>query len=258
VTVFLGPGHVHLARHGKGWRPRSGIELALACGETNGNAWQPALEALARGLSNLRWQGADARVTVSNHFVRYALVPAAGKLRGNAERVAAARHALRATFGDRADRWQVVLGDGGAGGTAIAAGIEAELVEGVAATLAAANLRAVAVEPLLAAAFNRCRRSINGRAAWLAVAEPGRLCVAYLDQGGWQRLHVERVRGRLGDELAAALERIRLAGGVDAGAGRVLLVSRDAADVELAPESGWSVERVRLGDAQATPVAARR
>lgn len=249
VSVFLGPGHVHLARYGKGWRPQPGLGLSLACGEANGTAWQPALEALARGLSNLRWQGADARVTVSNHFVRYAIVPSAGKLRGEAERAAAARHALRATYGERADRWQVVLGDGGASGAALAAAIEPELIDGIAATLAGAKLRPAAIEPFLAAAFNLCRRSIDGRPAWLAVAEPGRVCVAYLDQGGWHRLRVERIRGRLGDELPSALERSRLAEGVDAGAGRVLLVSRDEPQVEFAPDSGWSVERVRLADA---------
>jgi hypothetical protein len=62
------------------------------------------------------------------------------------------------------------------------------------------------------------------------------------------------VRGRLGDELPSALERSRLADGVDAGAGRVLLVSRDEPQVEFAPGSGWSVERIRLEDAGAAPV----
>lgn len=256
VTVFLGPGHVHLARYGKGWRPQPGMGLALACGEANGDAWAPALEALARGLGNLKWQGADASVTVSNHFVRYALVPTAGKLRGEAERAAAARHALRAIHGQRADRWRVALGDGAADGTAVAAGVDPELVDGIAAALAGASLRAVAIEPFLATAFNLCRRSIDSGPAWLAVAEAGRVCVAYFDGGGWRRLRTERVHGRLGDELAAALERSRLA--AEAGAGRVLLVSRDEPQMEFAPDSGWSVERVRLDGTGLVPVAARQ
>jgi hypothetical protein len=229
--------------------------LALACGEADGTAWRPALDALGCGLANLKWQGADAHVTVSNHFVRYAIVPAAGKLRGEVERAAAARHALRAAYGERADRWRVVLGDSGTGGATVAAAMDPELVDGIAATLAAANLRPVAIEPLLATAFNLCRRSINGQAAWLAVAEPGRVCVAHLDRGGWARLRVERTRGPLADELPAALERSRLADGVDAGAGRVLLVARDEGQVAFAPGSGWSVERIRLPEMDVTPAA---
>jgi len=247
VSVFFGPGHVHLARIAKGWRPQPGMGVSVACGDAAGG-WEPALEALGRALSGLRWQGADARVTVSNHFVRYALVPSPGKLRGETERAAAARHALRATFGERAERWRVVLGEGHAG-DGVAAGIEPELIEGLVATLAAANLRPVAIEPFLAAAFNLCRESIRDAPAWLAAAEPGRVCVARFDHGAWRWLRSERVRSRLEEELPAVLERARLAG--DAGAGRVLLVSREEPQVELAAASGWSLERVRFGAAGA-------
>jgi len=254
VSVFFGPEHVHLARYGRGWKPQAPTGETLACGAAGANAWQGALAALARGLANRGWQGADAGVTVSNHFVRYALVPAAGKLRGEGERTAAARHALRATHGERADRWRLVLGRGG-DGDAIAAGMEPELVDGITATLTAAGLRPCAIEPFLAAAFNGARRSIGREAAWLAVAEPGRVCVAYLEQGAWRRLRSERVRNRLEDELPAVLERLRLADGIDAGPGRVLLVARDEPRVELAPASGWWLERVRLEDAGAAPAA---
>jgi hypothetical protein len=66
------------------------------------------------------------------------------------------------------------------------------------------------------------------------------------------------VRTRLEDELPAALERLRLADGIDAGPGRVLLVARDEQQVEFAPSSGWSLERIRLDDAAATPIATAR
>ena len=78
--------------------------------------------------------------------------------------------------------------------------------------LAGANLRPVAIEPFLATAFNCCRASIGREPAWLAAAEPGRVCVAYLADGGWRRLRSERVRMRLEDELPLALERLRLDG----------------------------------------------
>jgi hypothetical protein len=248
VSIFLGPGQVRLTRYARGWRPRPGIGHTIECGVAGGPAWGAALEALGRALAGLRWQHADARVAVSNHFVRLALVPSAGRLRGEGERAAAARHALRATYGESADRWRVVLGHGG-DGDAVAAGIEAGLVDGISTTLAAAKLRAIAIEPFLATAFNRCRGSIGRGPAWLAAAEPGRVCVAYLDQGAWRRLRSERLRTGLGDELAAVLERGRLAGGTGAGAGRVLLVSHEDARVDVAPASGWSIERVRLEEA---------
>jgi hypothetical protein len=246
---------VHLARHARGWRPPPGIGHSVECGTPGGNAWEPALEALGRALARLAWQGADARVTVSNHFVRYALIPAAGKLRGENERTAAARHALRTTYGERGEGWRVVLGDT-YGGDALAAAMEPALVDGIASALAAAKLRPVAVEPFLAAAFNACRGSIDRASVWLAAAEPGRLCVAHLDRGAWRQLRNERLRGRLEDELPAVLERCRLSAGADAGSGRVLLVSRADPQLEPAGANGWSFEHVRLEEAAVAPLAA--
>jgi len=229
---------------------------SVECDAANGTPWQAALDALGRALGTLAWHGADARVTVSNHFVRYALVPEAQKLRNDEERAAAARHHLRAIYGERAERWRIVLGDGA--GAGLAAGIEPELIDGVVATLTAANLRPARIEPFLATAFNLCRKSIRRDPAWLAVAEPGRLCLAYFEGGAWQRLRSDRVRATLAEDLAAALERSRLTDGAQTRAGRVVLVSRDESRVEFPPGSDWSLESVRLDDRAATPGAATR
>jgi len=254
VTIFFEPARIYLARRPRGLRARPGIALAVDCGTATGAPWQAALEALGRSLGTLAWQSADARVTVSNDFVRFALVPDAGRLRDDEERLAAARHHLRAVYGERAEPWRIVLGSGDE--TALAAGIDPELIDGLVATLTAANLRPLAIEPFLATAFNLCRRSIGSGPAWLAVAEPRRLCLAYFDRGAWQRVRSERVRAPLQDELPAALERSRLADGGPAGAGRVLLVSREENRVEFPDGSGWSLEPMRL-DAESSPPAMR-
>jgi hypothetical protein len=256
VSVFLAPGEVHLARHARGWRRSPGIAHSVECGAAGADAWAAALEALGQALARLAWQGADARVTVSNHFVRYALVRSAGRLRGANERTAAARHALRTTYGERGDEWQVVLGDT-AGGDALAAAIEPALLDGITTTLHAARLRPAAVEPFLAAAFNACRGAIGHEAVWLAAAEPGRVCIAQVDRGAWRQVRNERLRGPLADELPAVLERCRLSAPQGAAAGRVLLVSRE--DPQLGPggAGAWSFERIALEEAAAhAPLAA--
>ena len=47
VNIFFGPGHVHLARHARGWKAQPGMGLSVACGDAKTGAWQPALETLA-------------------------------------------------------------------------------------------------------------------------------------------------------------------------------------------------------------------
>jgi hypothetical protein len=274
VTVFLGPTSVELARFGKGIRPRLGMSFAQPCqpeksaatssgsaqfaeraGATsartapipaNGVPWRPALDALDRALQALEWGSADAHVTLSSHFVRYALVPGADKLRGTTERVAAARHQLRGIYGERAEGWRLAIGANG-GSSMLVAAIDPEFADGIKASLAAAKLRPAAMEPYVATAFNLCRKSI-GTEAWLAVAEPGRLALVYFKNGAWLRLRNQRLRNGVSEELPLALEQACLAEGIEAAAGRVLLVSREPAQVEFPPGSGWSLEPVRAGE----------
>jgi hypothetical protein len=245
VTVALAPHQVQLVRYGKGLRPQVAQRRVLPCAQSNGTAWRPALDALARGVQSGEWQGADAHVAVSNHFVRFALVPEAHRLRDEAERTAAARHQLHALYGDAIDSAQIVLSSGG-GATALAAAIEPGLIEALVATLTGGKLRPRAIEPLLVLAFNQCRQQLSASTAWLAVHEAGWLAFAYLDRGTWQKLRSQRLRGSLTDELPILLERSRLADGGEFAAGRVLLLSRETTRIELPRSSGWSIETVPL------------
>lgn len=261
VEVFLAPTRVELVRRSGGLRLRSGamrspggMRVAHDCVEAADNPWRAALQTLERALGELAWRNADAHVTLSNHYVRYALVPAARELRGGDERVAAARHQLRAVFGERAENWRVAYADD-ARGNGLAAGIEAELMDGIASALRAAQLRPAALEPYLCTAFNLCRRAVRGAPVWLVVAEAGRLCVSYLDGGAWRKIRNERARGSLEEALPMLLERSRLADGIGGAGGRVLLVTREPVQPAFPRDSGWTVEHVRMPDTFAAPRA---
>ena len=258
VTISLGPTRVHLARRARGWRPRVVMSHSVDCepGEgapsagtsSTGAPWQAAVEALGRALGTLAWRDADAFVAVSNHFVRYALVPEAAKLRNDVERLAAARHRLHAVYGEHAEHWRIVLSTPGEDGVALAAAIEPELLAGIVATLTAVNLRPTRIEPLLVTAFNLCWRSMRTAPAWLAVAEPGRVCLAYVERGAWRGLRSERLRSPLAEALPELLERSRLADGIDGATGRVLLVAHEAPipPIEFPTDGRWSLEPVAL------------
>ncbi|MFN0301106.1 MAG: hypothetical protein ACKVQU_12240 [Burkholderiales bacterium] len=245
VNILLAPGSVHIARFGKGWSPRAVWSRSMQCTDAAENTWQPALDALGKVLELQRWTGIGARVVVSNHFARYALVPDAAMLRDSAERMAAARHQLQAIYGEGSGSWCVAIGSAPSKGALLASAIDAPFLAGITAALSSAGLRPLAVEPLIASAFNQCRRRIAAGATWLVVAEPGRVSLAYLDRGAWLKLRVERLRTALGEALPALLERSRLADGDFAPAGQVLFVSREPAQIEL-PRGDWTIERIVL------------
>jgi hypothetical protein len=242
--ILLAPYRVEFTQHRSGQPPQ---RLILECESDAIGTWQPALATLIAGLKQLAWSKAVVRVRLSNHFVRYALVPTLTRLRNREERLAAARHHLSAIYGERAERWQVALNESGRANTAIAAGTDQELMQQLATSMAGAQLELLAVEPLVAAEFNALRREIGKAPTWFSVAEPGRIALAYLENQAWRFLYAERLRGNLADELRPLLERTQVTNGVQPG--RVLLVSDDAPRVELSNSAGWSLDWRRFGTA---------
>jgi hypothetical protein len=245
VSIFLGARRIHLVHIRRGLSARPGLELSLPCSRSEGDGWAPAVDALGRALERVAWRGAHASVVVSDHFVRYVVVPTDGGS-SREERRALARHLFRATFGERADGWQVSVGMQGRRGETIAAAVEPSLIERLTATLTTAGLVPSAIEPFLAAAFNRCRRAIGEGPAWLAVAEPDRACVAYLAAGRWCAVANRRVARALRAELPGVLEQARLASGLPAEKADVFLVTREPLALDLPRESPWTLRPVPL------------
>ena len=185
------------------------------------------------GLEALRGSAPTGKVAVvlSNHFVRYALVPWNAQLAGEAEETAYVRHYFARIHGERAKAWSFRASPASAGQARLCSAIDAALLEEV---KSAFKGRLVSLQPLLMAAFNRARRAVPSGGAWLVMAEPERACVALYAKGAWQSVHngrgewpelLERERHRIGGEVPD----------------RVFLDSEKAGPAE-AP--GWKIERL--------------
>ena len=239
IEIFLAPDRVDLTRVPRGLRPRPGLAHSEACEVRPDANRAPAVAALERALGTLAWRNADASVTLSNHFVRLALVSGgAGEGVRGAERLALALHQLRLVYGERADAWEAVLGEPGSGAGIVAA-IDPGLGLAVRDALAAAGIALKAMRPFLADAFNSARAFLAPGPAWLGVVEPGRVCVAHLDGARWLALRSQRVQGPPEAALPHVLEQCRLAGGIEADAAEVCVVARDAWAGDLAPAGRW-------------------
>lgn len=242
IDVFLGPRGVRVARTRRGLRKHADPEQVVEADDAAD--WPALIDALGRALSKVGESHAEVRTTVSNHFVRYTLLPGIELLTSDEERAALARHQFEAIHGERAAGWRVALAEHGTRTSSLAAALDAELLDALVATLTAAGHVPRSVEPLLATAVNACRGEIDRGTAWLAVAEPGRLCVGRLENRRWVDIRNARTSRATDAELAVVLEQMRLAAG--AAAGRVFLASHDA--VEPMPSIGpdWTVRAVRL------------
>jgi len=171
--------------------------------------WQGALQDFARRIAALR-RRVDVTVVLSNHFVRYAVLPARDGAATPEEELALARFHLTKIHGDRVKGWEVRVCD------RLACAIDAPLLEGIKGCFSrTGKARLVSVQPRLMAAYNAARRRIPREGAWLLLAERGRTCLARVAAKGWASVHngreadtdelLERERSRVSGEPLPSL-----------------------------------------------------
>ena len=216
VRVSLAPSEVTLALRDFGFR---------GFGERNRSlrpqlvlrapAWKAAVDALAQALDPPPPRAARARVVLSNHFVRYAVVPWRDDAAAPAEREAFVRHVFRESYGSASEAWTLREDNAAAGCASLACGVDTQLIESVRETFRKARMRVAAIQPLYMSAFNRHRRAMGENGAFL-VYEHGRLCSGSFHASQWRAIQNSRVD--VGTPLEAAIEREVLLHGLGADA----------------------------------------
>jgi hypothetical protein len=176
--------------------------------------WHGVAEALRREAEAWRRERMRVSVVLSNHFVRYALVPQAGAV-NREEEVALARFQFARIHGDRAKSWEVRLSPE-VRGDRLGCAVDRELVESLKACFPrSGKARLHSVQPHLMAAFNRWRGRIPRSGAWLLLAEADRVCLALLSAKGWRGLYNTRGGAAGPKEWAELIARERHRAGAD-------------------------------------------
>lgn len=176
-------------------------------GATAAQPWRPALLALESALPGVAKGRTAATVVLSNQFLRYALVPWQAGLADSQEDLSYTRHCFTKVYGKAALQWEVRLSHQAAEKPRLAGGVDAELLEGLRSMFARPGITLRSIQPHLMAAFNDARGRLRQRSAWLALLEPGHLCLALLRDGHWSRVRSQRIDGTWREELPRILER---------------------------------------------------
>ncbi len=244
LHIALSPDTVAMVRLGRGLRPEVVDRRTFVCEASahDQKPWARALACLEAGLGELGSGKADAVVVLSNHFVRYALVPWSDQISDRNEEEAFIRLSFSRTFGAEAQHWALRMSPNGYGETQLASAVDQELLDGLEKVTAAHGVRLASLQPYLMTVFNRCRNSIAERTAWFVVAEPGRLCVSQLEQGCWRSLRAAKTGDDWQQALLKLLEREFLVSESGMERGTVYLVAPHAESETLLP--GWSVRHL--------------
>jgi hypothetical protein len=155
--------------------------------------WQPAVEAVPSAIALSELHRPELTVVLSNHFVRYAVLPANGALKRAEEWLALARHRLAAVHGAAAADWAVRVSAAAPGGERIACAADAALVEALKARVNECGARLASVQPNLMTSFNALRKSIGEQSCWLVIKESGRLTLALIENGAWRAIRSRRM-----------------------------------------------------------------
>ena len=193
IGIYLAPHKLALTRLARGVKPKS-IGAAHCSNElADDTHWGAALGALDALLAKPEWQGAVARVVISDHWVRYAVVPYAAALSGTAECLAHARQVLTSIYGEIVSHWTLALADSRPGTAQLASAVPSSLVEELQAMLLRRKIPLRSLQPQLVSAFNHWRAQLPDGGAWFVSIEQGSLAAAHLRPGGWDRVHSVRI-----------------------------------------------------------------
>jgi hypothetical protein len=245
LQVELAPDQVNLAFSERrltlrGMRAAVSREwLPAAPAEADAAPWRGAVQALEEALSALAVRPARARVILSSRLVRYALVPWSDALGGADEEAAFARHCFERVYGETAAEWELRVSDERDGAPRLASAVDAALPGALRDAFAAAGVWLESIQPALMTVCNTHRRRLNGRRAWLALLEPGSLCLALLDRGRWARVRSVRIGPGWRVELAQLLQREAYLVEPDAAAGDVFLWACGLGDLRLPENERW-------------------
>jgi hypothetical protein len=154
IGVSLSPGRVGLLRFSRGWQPQLAqsevVQDETAAEDVSGSVAIRLLAALLAGESMS--QRGDVSVTLSNHFVRYIVLPWSD-LVSDEDWQALAQHQFRIVYGDAALEWVTTVAWQGPERPVLACASPRALLDMLHATVRTAGMRLESVSPYFAA-FN--------------------------------------------------------------------------------------------------------
>jgi aryl carrier-like protein len=175
----------------------------------------PEVEAVLKAVEVLL-AGKPARgrveLTLSHQLAPVWLIPPAPVRLNWQETQGWVQDRLGKQFGELASTWRIAWEAAPAGEPILASGVDAVWLDGLIEGLREQGVRLQHVRPWLAVACNRHRKVLAKGAAWLALAETGRLTLAGFEDGRLQTLRSSTWDDAPGATLAGMLTRESLLG----------------------------------------------
>lgn len=181
------------------------------------------MERLDQALKDWEPLTGDLRVTLSNRFVRYLLVPAHPDLKRKEELTEYARHLFVERFGSEAESWTIRYSPDGRDGRLFACAIESGLMAELVRVAGAHRLALEVVEPALVKAFNASRSRMGEGSCWFVVVERDVAGIGLIQDGAWRGVTTRRLEQPVEENLARLLATEQQVSGVESPVEKALV-----------------------------------
>jgi hypothetical protein len=212
LLISLAPGELSWVRlHGL-LKPAATAKRIVPVDAGYGSrSWDGVIAALRTEAAQWQNDNVTVRIVLSNHFVRYALVPSSDGVNGGEEEQALARFHFAKVHGEASRHWNIRLSAAAPGATRLACAVDSALIDALTQSFPNERRpRLSSVQPLLMSVFNHAGiPAIPPKGAWFIIAEADRACVALHNGKTWQA--VQNVKGVFADADAwtGLVERVR-------------------------------------------------
>lgn len=186
-VAVLGPDKAAIVRQRRGWNGEFDYKAEAAYEAAPAEA---AVQTLGKLLAAPEIGSGDLSILLSNHFVRFLLVPWSDEVGSPQEFEAYARICCDQVYGGETGSVGRILKISGerAGSPRLAAVLEAPFAAALDSLVAKSRLNLLSLQPYLAAAFNRLGCETCGDSFFFVVAEPERSCLLAAIDGRWSRV----------------------------------------------------------------------
>ena len=172
LHVVIYPDRVILRGLGKGIRRTVVLQKKLPCQpKPDAPNWQSALSTFEYWLASSEMKEADVTIILSNHFVRYSLIPNSTEVNSHDEAQTLAKILFEDIYGLVAKKWEFAIEDGVNGESRLIAAIDSDFLIKIVEIIKICSMRLSTITPYFVSAFNRFNRQIPNCSCFFALVE---------------------------------------------------------------------------------------
>lgn len=206
LRITLSPGQIELVHFSRRFSPkiisRKLIPVEITASGSHFD-WLPHLEQLFEGLE----RRTNATIILSNHYVRYTIIPWSIEIKSDQERQALAQVCLERIYGEAVNRWSIKVSEARFGQPSLVSAVDNELVEVLHTLGDISKVKVRSIQPRMMHVINQYATNIQAPSFRLVVLEPGHLCMLTVEDEAYIDVKSLRIGEDWERELDIALAR---------------------------------------------------